>query len=98
MTKSGISEGEVRVSCDAVFDIPAHGTFSENFSFSFFLLAILQNKSQHDGKERAAVCVPSQVATSSSSETTASHDGRRWATPFAVRRHLRDLLQSDVGY
>ena len=34
MTKSGRLEGEVCVSCDAVFDIPAHATFSENCSFT----------------------------------------------------------------
>ena len=57
MTKSGISEGEVCVSCDAVFDIPAHGTFSENCSFSFsHSQACKTNLYMAERKEQPFVC------------------------------------------
>ena len=99
MTKSGISEGEVCVSCDAVFDTPAHGTFFGELFVLFFLFASLQNKSLHGGKERAAVFVPSQVANSPPSETTASH---RWTTmghTLCCSETSEGIhLQSDVGY
>ena len=63
MTKSGISEGDVCVSCDAVFDIPAHGTFSENFSFSFSYWQFCKTNLNMTEREEHAVCVPRQVAT-----------------------------------
>ena len=65
MTKSCRLESEVCVSCDAVFDIPAHATFFGELFILSFPFASLQSKSPHGGKERAAVRVPSQVSTSS---------------------------------